>query len=69
MPHPKQTQKYLRQQKPYETKDPVNLSSFGKMVHAPLGYIVLGQGGDKAADCNNGFFVRHDDEWDWLRSF
>ena len=31
---------------------------------------MLGRGGiDKASDCNNGFFVRHDDEWDWLRSF
>lgn len=27
------------------------------------------QSGDKASDCNVGFFVRNDDEWDWLRSF
>lgn len=63
------TQEYPRQQASYETKDPVDLSSFGETVRAPLGYIVLGRGGDKASDCNNGFFVRHDDEWDWLRSF
>ena len=25
--------------------------------------------GDKASDCNVGFYVRNDDEWDWLRSF
>ena len=24
--------------------------------------------GDKSSDCNVGFFVRNDDEWDWLRS-
>jgi hypothetical protein len=29
----------------------------------------MGRGGDKATDCNNGLFVRHKDEWDWLRSF
>ncbi|KAE8834188.1 hypothetical protein HRS9122_08268 [Pyrenophora teres f. teres] len=28
-----------------------------------------GRSGDKASDCNCGFFVRHADEWDWLRSF
>jgi hypothetical protein len=31
--------------------------------------IIFAQSGDKASDCNVGFFVRHDDEWDWLRSF
>lgn len=69
IPPPKITQEYPRQQPSYETKDPVDLSTFGETVRAPLGYIVLGRGGDKASDCNNGFFVRHDDEWDWLRSF
>lgn len=69
IPPPKITQEYPRQQASYETKDPVDLSTFGETVRAPLGYIVLGRGGDKASDCNNGFFVRHDDEWDWLRSF
>ncbi|KFY65081.1 hypothetical protein V496_02826 [Pseudogymnoascus sp. VKM F-4515 (FW-2607)] len=65
---PPKTQEYPRQQPSYETKDPVDLSNFGETVRAPLGYVVLGRGGDKASDCNNGFFVRHDDEWDWLRS-
>ena len=66
---PSRTKEYPRQQSSYETVDPVDLASFGETVRAPLGYIVLGRGGDKASDCNNGFFVRHDDEWDWLRSF
>jgi hypothetical protein len=29
---------------------------------------VLGRSGDKASDANVGFFVRRDDEWDWLRA-
>jgi len=63
------TKEYPRQQASYETASPADLSSFGETVRAPLGYIVAGRSGDKASDCNAGFFVRHDDEWDWLRSF
>ncbi|RAR02793.1 DUF1446-domain-containing protein [Stemphylium lycopersici] len=66
---PKITKQYPRQQASYETSSPADLSSFGETVRAPLGYIVAGRSGDKASDCNCGFFVRHDDEWDWLRSF
>lgn len=68
MGYPKNTRTYPRQQPSYETTSPVDLSSFGPTVRAPLGHVVLGRGGDKASDCNNGFFVRHDDEWEWLRS-
>ncbi|CAN9201902.1 unnamed protein product [Alternaria alternata] len=66
---PKVTKEYPRQQASYETSSPVDLSSFGETVRAPLGYIVAGRSGDKASDCNCGFFVRYDDEWNWLRSF
>lgn len=66
---PKITKEYPRQQASYETESPVDLATFGETVRAPLGYIVAGRSGDKASDCNCGFFVRHDDEWDWLRSF
>ncbi|KAF2794142.1 DUF1446-domain-containing protein [Melanomma pulvis-pyrius CBS 109.77] len=66
---PKVTKTYPRQQTSYETSSPVDLSTFGETVRAPLGYIVAGRSGDKASDCNCGFFVRNDDEWDWLRSF
>jgi hypothetical protein len=66
---PKVTKEYPRQQASYETKNPVSLDSFGETVRAPMGYIVAGRSGDKASDCNVGFFVRHADEWDWLRSF
>lgn len=60
---------YDRQQASYETKDPVSLDSFGETVKLPLGRIVLGRSGDKCSDANVGLFVRHADEWDWLRSF
>lgn len=66
---PRITKEYPRQQNSYETKNPVDLSTFGETVRAPLGYIVAGRSGDKVSDCNCGFFVRHDDEWDWLHSF
>ncbi|KAI1876982.1 hypothetical protein JX265_000246 [Neoarthrinium moseri] len=69
MDAPKITKTYPRQQPSYETESAVDLSSFGQTAKAPLGHIVMARSGDKASDCNVGFFVRHDDEWDWLRSF
>jgi hypothetical protein len=59
---------YDERQWSYETKNPVPLTSFGPTTRGPLGWIVLGRSGDKASDANVGFFVRHNDEWDWLRS-
>jgi len=69
MGSPKITKVYPSKQLSYETSNPVPLESFGKTVLAPLGYVVLGRSGDKAANVNIGFFVRRDDEYDWLRSF
>lgn len=60
---------YSTRQWSYETKAPVPLSSFGPTTRGPMGWRVLGRSGDKASDANVGFFVRSDDEWDWLRSF
>ncbi|EAU35112.1 predicted protein [Aspergillus terreus NIH2624] len=60
---------YDRQQPTYETKNPVPLGSFGPAVRLPLGRIVLGRSGAKCSDCNAGFFVHHDNEWDWLGGF
>lgn len=57
------------QQPTYPPTNPVSLSTFGETVEAPLGYIVHARAGDKGSDCNVGFFVRHEDEYDWLRSF
>jgi hypothetical protein len=59
---------YSPRQYSYETEHQVDLSSFGITVRGPLGWIVMGRSGDKASDANVGLFVRHDDEWDWLRS-
>lgn len=62
-------QEYSRQQRSYETHSSIPLTHFGPTVRLPLGSIVLGRSGDKCSDANVGFFVRHDDEWEWLRSF
>ncbi|KAJ2904557.1 hypothetical protein MKZ38_007756 [Zalerion maritima] len=59
---------YPRDQESYETRDPVALSTFGPTTRGPLGWVVGGRSGDKASDANVGFYVRHHDEWDWLRS-
>ncbi|CAH0047586.1 unnamed protein product [Clonostachys solani] len=59
---------YLRDQPSYETQAPINLSTYEPTTRGPLGWIVGGRSGDKASDANVGFYVRNDDEWDWLRS-
>ena len=68
MPLAPSFREYPRQQPSYETTSPVPLSHFGPTVRLPLGSIVLGRSGDKCSDANVGFFVRHADEWEWLRS-
>ena len=59
---------YARDQPSYETKDAVDLKQYGPTTRGPIGWIVGGRSGDKASDANVGFYVRNDDEWDWLRS-
>ncbi|KAH6975149.1 hypothetical protein BKA56DRAFT_633887 [Ilyonectria sp. MPI-CAGE-AT-0026] len=68
IPAPKDTEDFLYEQETYETSNPIDLSTLGPTTRAPLGYIVHARSGDKGSDCNVGFFVRHTDEWDWLRS-
>jgi hypothetical protein len=68
MAAPTATRTYPRQQPSYEPENALSEGSWGETERAPLGYVVLGRSGDKASDCNVGFFVRHDDEWEWLRS-
>lgn len=65
---PKATRVYPRQQDSYDTSAGFSLDCWGETIEAPLGYIAHGRSGDKSSDCNVGLFVRHDDEWDWLRS-
>lgn len=68
IPTPSKTTTFPREQPSYDTKDPVDLSSYGPTTRAPLGYVVMGRSGDKSSNCNLGLFVRNDDEWDWLRT-
>lgn len=68
IPPPTDTQDFLYEQDTYETSNPINLSSLGPTIRAPMGHIVHARSGDKGSDCNVGFFVRNADEWDWLRS-
>ncbi|KIX06717.1 uncharacterized protein Z518_04693 [Rhinocladiella mackenziei CBS 650.93] len=65
---PAVTRTYPSQQKSYDPSDPVSAETWGPTTRVPLGYVVLGRSGDKSSDANLGLFVRHDDEWDWLRS-
>lgn len=53
----------------YETASPVDLDSFGPFESVPLGSIVHARSGDKANNSNIGFFVRHEDEYPWLKNF
>jgi len=59
---------YPRDQNSYETENPVDLKRYGPTTRGPMGWVVGCRSGDKASDANVGFYVRHDDEWDWLRS-
>lgn len=65
---PLDTEDFIYEQPSYETKSPVDLTTFGPTTRGPLGYIAHARSGDKGSDCNVGFFVRNADEWDWLRS-
>lgn len=46
----------------------VDLEKFGPTERVPLGTIVHARSGDKGSDCNCGFWVRHADEYTWLRN-
>ncbi|KAH6663997.1 hypothetical protein F5X68DRAFT_251252 [Plectosphaerella plurivora] len=65
---PTDTLEFVHSQESYDASSPIDLASLGPTTRAPLGYVAHARSGDKGSDCNVGFFVRHDDEWDWLRS-
>lgn len=46
----------------------IDLTKFGPTKRMPLGFIVHARSGDKGSDCNCGFWVRHSDEYTWLRN-
>ncbi|KAF4549052.1 Hypothetical protein D9617_23g004670 [Elsinoe fawcettii] len=68
IPPPPKTKIYPSQQ----PDQPATLSSstrdFGPTIQGPLGWIVHARSGDKGSDCNVGFWVRRQDEYDWLRT-
>lgn len=69
IPPPPQTREYPpRQPSPLTTQCPSNLTTFGPTTPSPLGVIVHARSGDKGPDANCGFWVRHPDEYAWLRS-
>ena len=68
IPVPPVTEEFQRIQTSYEPRNPVDLASYGPTEFVPLGYVVHARSGDKGSDANVGFYVRHADEWDWLRS-
>lgn len=68
IPPPPQTKEYPpRQPSTPTTLSPVS-SNLTKTTPAPLGLIVHARSGDKGPDANCGFWVRHADEYAWLRS-
>ena len=65
---PETTRTYPRQQKSYESHDPLTLDSWGPTQRASLGLVAHGRSGDKSSDANVGFFARDEEEWAWLRA-
>jgi hypothetical protein len=63
---PSLTRTYPRQQPSQDSSIP--MKSFGETVKGPLGWLVQARSGDKGSNANVGFWVRHGDEYDWLRT-
>ncbi|KAK1761814.1 hypothetical protein QBC33DRAFT_603842 [Phialemonium atrogriseum] len=53
----------------YDSPQPYEAARWGPTVLLPLGAIVMGRSGDKGGNANIGLFVRHEDEFEWLRTF
>ncbi|KAK7530080.1 hypothetical protein IWX49DRAFT_513202 [Phyllosticta citricarpa] len=65
---PSETKVWPKQQPSQPTTDgQVSLGAYGKTVRGPLGWIVHARSGDKGSNANVGFWVRFEDEWDWLK--
>lgn len=65
---PPQTKTYSSQQPSEPVARNLKATNFGETVRGPLGWIVHARSGDKGSNANVGFWVRHRDEWEWLRS-
>ena len=53
---------------PTQASAHVDVGSFGPTTRGPLGWIVHSRSGDKGSNANVGFYIRHDDEYKWLRA-
>lgn len=66
----------------YESRNPVDLSGFGRTARARLGDVALARSGDKGGNANIGFFIPtqipsaypassplYAESWDWLRTY
>ncbi|KAJ8112189.1 hypothetical protein OPT61_g5392 [Boeremia exigua] len=68
IPAPTNTKTWPKLQPTKEAATTVQkFGNFGATVRVPLGSIVHARSGDKGSDCNVGFWVRHQDEYEWLR--
>jgi hypothetical protein len=53
----------------FDTRQPFDSTKWGPNIKLPLGTIVMGRSGDKGGNANIGLFVRHADEYEWLRTY
>lgn len=65
---PPDTKIYPAQQPSEPEAKNVEVRDWGQTIRGPLGWIVHARSGDKGSNANVGFWVRHRDEWDWLRT-
>ncbi|KAI9149914.1 hypothetical protein HJFPF1_09660 [Paramyrothecium foliicola] len=65
---PRETRKYPILRPSSDTLNPVDLLGYGRTEFVALGKLVHARSGDKGDNSNVGFFVRHEDEYDWLRT-
>lgn len=68
IPPPPQTKWYSAQQPSEPAAASTESTDFGQTMQGPLGWVVHARSGDKGSNANVGFWVRHRDEWEWLRS-
>ncbi|KAH8833688.1 DUF1446 domain protein [Flagelloscypha sp. PMI_526] len=67
IPPPTMTKVYPRRQPSQSITQAQSKTPWGKTTKAPLGSIVLARSGDKGSDSNVGFWVRSQEEFEWLR--
>ncbi|KAL2062993.1 hypothetical protein VTL71DRAFT_6065 [Oculimacula yallundae] len=60
--------KVFPSQQPSQVSTSVSGREFGETIRGPLGWLVHARSGDKGSNANVGFWVRHQDEYDWLRT-